>query len=96
MRRWVVIGWIVTGVLLIILVIGFVSVGTQLDQARIERDELQFEADDLHGELAALSDERSKLQKEAQEHTKTIDQLKAELERARTQSQAQPTATTTP
>ena len=90
MRRGLVIALSVMGVLLIVLSLALASVGTHLDEAKIERNELQYEMDDLRQEVDTISVERGNLQNKVDEQLKTIEQLKAEVERAR--SPAQPPA----
>lgn len=90
MRRTVVILASVMGLLLVILAIALASVGTQFDEARIELKDLHSDVDDLQQEVDDLSVERDTLQQRASEQLKTIEQLKAELERVRaTQANAQ-------
>ncbi len=81
MRRGMIIALAVLGVLVVILMVALSSVGTNLDQTRLERDDLQFETDDLQQEVDTLSTERDELQRQVDEQLKTIEQLKAELGR---------------
>ncbi len=80
----------ILGAILVILAVALAAVGTHLDRARIQESELQFQVDDLQEAASTLSQERDKLKKQAEEQSKAIDQLKAELERTR--GQAQPPA----
>ena len=87
MRRGVVIALAVMGALIVVLAIVVASVGTGLDEARIERDDLQTEVGDLRDQVGSLTGERDKLQQKVQEQLKTIEQLKIESERTRSQAQ---------
>ena len=91
MRRWIILGWSIAGALIVILAVALATVGTQLDQARVDKEDLQFETDELQKDVDALTEERGKLQQKVDEHQKTIEQLKAELERTRGQAQTSPT-----
>jgi len=88
MRRGVMFGIIAAAAVCFILAIALASVGTELDQARLERDDLEIEAEDLRSEVDSLRKEHGALEKERDtlktkvgEHVKSIEQLKAELER---------------
>ena len=94
-RRWV-IGLIALGVLSLILMAAVAAVGTQLDQTRLDRDDLQLQVEDLQSESDALRQERDTVKTErdtlkskADEQLQTIEQLKSELQRTG-QSQAAP------
>ena len=63
--------------------VALATVGTQLDEVRIERDDLEFETSDLQQSVDALTTERTDLQRQAEEQLKAIEQLKGELERLR-------------
>jgi len=101
MKRNVIIGFVVTGIVCIVLAVAVASIGTQLDEARLEREDLQFELEDLTAEAGALRTERDSLQTErdtlktqADEQVKAIEQLKDEMGRVRSQAQgAEATAT---
>ena len=71
------------GVLLVLLALAVASIGTELDEARIERDELSTEAEDLRQELDSLSEERNRLKEQVDEQVKAIEQWKVQQERAR-------------
>ena len=83
MRRGVVIAFAVTGLIVVILAIALSTVGSDLDQARIERDDLQLEVDDLHQEVDTVSGERDQLKQQAEEQGKALEQFKAELDHPR-------------
>ncbi len=90
MRRSVVIVLAVLGVLVVILGVVVASIGTQFDDVRLERDDLQAQVMDLEQDVDATTEERNGLQQRLDEQVKTIEQLKAELERTRSQPQAAP------
>ena len=81
MRRGVVIGLSVIGALCVLLAVAVARVGTQLDQARIERDDLQFEVEDLRNESQSLKAERDTLKRQVNDKLKTIEQMKTEAEK---------------
>lgn len=87
MRRGVMMALSVMGAVVVILAIAVASVGTDLDETRIERDDLQFELDDLRLEVDAVSTARRGLQAQTEEQLKTIEQLKAQLDHLRSQAQ---------
>jgi uncharacterized protein YoxC len=64
MRRGVVITVSALGGLAVVLAIALAIVGTNLDEVRLERDDLQYEVNDLRQELDALSAERDELQQQ--------------------------------
>lgn len=88
MRRGMIIGVAVLGVLVVILAVALAKVGSDLDSERIDRQDLQTQTVDLEQEVDSLSSERDTLQEQTEEYLKTIEQLKADLERHRTQPQA--------
>ena len=88
MKRRVIIALSIMGVVLVILALALASVGTELDQARIDRDDYQFQVDDLQQEVDGLTQERQKLQQRVDEQLKTIEQWKGQQEHARTNGQA--------
>ena len=97
MRRGIIIAVAMLGVLVVILAVALAKVGSDLDNERIGRRDLQLEADNLEQEVDSLSSERDTLQQQTEEHMKTIEQLKADLEHHRAQPQAtsaQPNAQT--
>jgi len=94
MRRWVVMTMAGLGVLTVVLAIALASIGTNLDRARIERDDLQFEANDLQQEVDTLTAERDRFKSQVDEHAKTIEQLKTGQARSN-ESSAAATATAT-
>lgn len=88
MRRGWIIGLTALGVVSVVLMVALASVGTQLDQARLDRDDLELELDDLSAEAESLRDERDTVKTErdslktkVDEQLQTIEQLKGELER---------------
>ena len=83
MRRGMLIGLSVTGVLCLVLIIAIAKIGTQLDQARIERDDLQFEVEDLRNESQSLKADRDTLKQQVDEKLHAIEQMKAEAEKLR-------------
>ena len=96
MRRGVLIGLIATVVICIVLAVAVASIGTQLDQVRLDRDDLELQVDDLQGEVDSLRTERDTMKREretlkirTEEQLKTIEQLKAESGRT-ANSQTQP------
>ena len=89
MRRGTIIGFGILGVVLVILAGALASVGTNLDKTRLERDDLQFEVDNLNQEVDTMTEDRQKLQTQVDEQLKSIEQLKADLERTRNQAQGQ-------
>ncbi|MBI4322652.1 MAG: hypothetical protein HY596_00050 [Candidatus Omnitrophica bacterium] len=108
MRRGVLIGLIAAVVLCIVLAVAVASIGTQLDETRLDRDDLEMQVDDLQGELDSLRTERDTVKTEretlktrTEEQLKTIEQLKAESGRtanSQTQlsGQQQPAPASTP
>ena len=92
MRRGIIIGLSVMRVMLVILAVTLASVGTELDQARIEREEYQSQVDDLQGELDGLTQDRERLQHQVDEQLKTIEQWKVQLEHSRTNGQTDGTS----
>ena len=83
MRRGVVIAFAVTGLVVVILAIALATVGSDLDKARIERDDLQLEVDDLQQEVNTVSGELDQLKQQAEEQHKVLEQAKTELDRTR-------------
>lgn len=88
MRRAWVIGLSALGVVSVLLMIALASVGTQLDQARLDREDLELEVEDVSAEAEGLREERDTIQHErdtltsqVDEQLRTIEQLKGELER---------------
>lgn len=87
-RKWI-IGLAVLGVISVVLMVALASVGTQFDQARLDRDDLELELNDLSAETESLREERDvikterdSLKTQVDEQLQTIEQLKGELERA--------------
>jgi peptidoglycan hydrolase CwlO-like protein len=87
-RKWI-IGLTVLGVISVVLMVALASVGTQLDQARLDRDDLELELEDvsaetesLRGERDVIKHERDSLKTQVDEQLQAIEQLKGELERA--------------
>ena len=81
MRRGIIIGLVVTGALLVILAVALATVGTQLDEARIGKEDLQFEVESLQQEVDALSKERETLQRQVDDQRKSLEQSNTELGR---------------
>ena len=84
---------VIGGLVCVGLAVTVAVVGSRLDDVRLERDDLQAEVEDLRDEVTNLTRERDAIKTEhvtvksqADEQMKTIEQLKAELERARTQA----------
>ena len=96
MRRGMIIAVAILGVLVVILAVALAKVGSDLDSERIDRQDLQTQTTDLEQEVDSLSFERDTLQEQTNEHLKTIEQLKADLERHRAQQQAASTPSNTP
>src|SRR3989338_994960 len=95
MRRSVVIALAFMGVVVVVLAISLASVGTQVDKMRLNRSDLELDIGDLQAEVESLTDEnetlrteRDELQGQTEEHLSTIQQLKHEVEQARTQAAA--------
>jgi len=95
MRRGFAVGFVALVAICVVLAIAVASIGTQLDEARLERDDLEFEVEDLRTETETLRTERDTLKTQAEDQLKTIEQLKVELERVRGQAQGS-SATSTP
>ena len=100
MKRHVVIALAVMGVVIVVLAIALASVGTQVDKMRLNRSDLELDIGDLQAEIESLTDdnetlrtEHDELQQQVEAHLTTIQQLKAEVERARTQTTAPAPAT---
>ena len=87
MRRGIIIGLSVMGVILVILALALASVGTELDQTRIEREEYQSQVGDLQEELDGLTQDRERLQQQVDEQLKTIEQWKVQHEPSRASGQ---------
>ena len=83
MRRGLVIALSIMGILLVLLAVTVASIGSELDGARIERDELLSEAEDLRQELDTISEERNKLQAQVDEQVKAIESWKVQQEHVR-------------
>jgi hypothetical protein len=88
MNRRVTIALLAMGAGLVVLALALASVGGELDQARIDRDEYQFQAEDLQGELDAVSEERDRLRQQVDEQLKAVEQWKLQVERSRAGGQA--------
>ena len=85
-RRIVIIAWGALGVVVLVLAVALARVGTELDEAKLERMSRQTDVDDLEQEVDDLTDEQQQLQAKVDEQLKTIEQLKADLERTRAQT----------
>ena len=97
MRRGWVIGLACAVLLCVTLAVALAIVGSRFDQVRLEHEDLSAEVDDLEAENESLAkehtalqterdslkSERDQLKSQADGQLKTIEQLKAELERAR-------------
>jgi len=97
MKKGIVIGLIVSAVFCFILAVAVSVIGTQLDEAKIQREDLKVElartkdqADSLRYERDSLKTsqeftqvERESLEKKVGDQLKAIEQLKAELDRVR-------------
>ena len=95
MKRHVVIALAVMGVVIVGLAIALASVGTQVDKMRLNRSDLELDIGDLQAEIESLTEdnetlrtEHDELQQQVEAHLTTIQQLTAEVERARTQTAA--------
>lgn len=96
MRRTL-IGWSILGGLCALFAIALMAVGYNYDNVRLERDELEQDVEDLEAdqeswweerdtlasERDAVKAERDTLAAQADQHLKTIETLKAELDQAR-------------
>jgi hypothetical protein len=83
MKRRIVIALSILGLAVVVLALALASVGSELDQARIDRDDYLFQVEDLQGELDAISEERERLQTQVDEQLKAIEQWKVHAERSR-------------
>ena len=90
MRRGLIITCSILGVLALILTVALASVGTRLDQTEIDRRSLEFDVDQLEQDLTSLTTKQDALNQQAEEQRKTIEQLKADLEKARTTQASSP------
>jgi len=95
MKRGVLIGYSMLGVLVIILGVALAHVGTQLDKTRLSQVDLQTEIDDLEQEVDALNEqrdtlasERDTLKADLEERIKALEAEKAKQEQAQAPSPA--------
>ena len=96
-RRGLLIAVVAAVMLFLMLAVALATVGSRLDSASLDREDLQFElsglraeSDNLRTERDALKTERETLKSQADQQLKTIEQLKTEVEHARSQSAAAP------
>ena len=89
MRRRVVIALTILVGLTSLLAVGYAKVGTDFDDARLDLRALREEVSTLRQRVAVLADERAILQTELNRQIGTIEQLKVELERAKSQVRQQ-------
>ena len=96
MQRSVVFAFVGVGGLVVFLAVSLASVGTKMDQLRIEREDFQFKVDGLQQQVDALTGTKTALEQQVEEQRatiedqrKTIEQWRIELERLRN-SQASP------
>ena len=89
-RRNVVCAFLGVGGLVVILAVALASVGTEMDQLRIEREDFQFEMDRLQQQVDALTGEKVALQQQVEKQRATVEdqhetikRWRAELERLR-------------
>src|SRR3989338_8367582 len=94
MDRKLVWGLLAAGGVSVILAVTVAVVGSKLDDAQLERDHLEVELDELPTEAAslrserdALASEQAPLKSQVDDQLRTIEQLKAELDRAHAQVQ---------
>ena len=88
----------------LVLAVTVATIGSQLDQTRLERDDAETDLDSVREELQQVTGERDAMKADydtykaqTDQQLKTIEQLKAEVERSRTQStQAQASQAATP
>ena len=88
----------------LVLAVTVATVGSQLDQARLERDDAESGLDAARDELARVKSDRDAMKTDydtykaqADQQLKAIEQLKAELERSRSQpTQAKESQAATP
>ena len=92
MRRWTVIALVGLSGLAVVLAASLAYVGTQLDDAKISRQDLEFEVEDLRQELNVITDDQRGLVDRYEEQRRTNELLVQELERARAAAQAIATA----
>ena len=90
MRKGIVISFVVLGILAVVLMVTVAWNGSQLDDARQQRDDLQFEVDDLRQEVDTLTTERDDLQGKLDEHLTTIEKLKSQAGSAAPAAASQP------
>ncbi len=95
MRRWAVITLAGISGLAVVLAASLAYVGTQLDDAKISRQDLEFEVEDLRQELNSVSEERSDLAEELEQQRRAKEHMEQELERLRAVAQATAPATET-
>ncbi len=86
MRRRRVVVVCIAAVAVVVLSVSLAKTGMDLDQARIERGDLQSEVDALARQLARMNGQRQELLGQLDEHVRSIEQLKHEMERLRSRS----------
>ena len=96
MRRGVIIALSVLGVLVVVLLVAVATVGSGLDQARIERDDLEWETDELQRQVEALTGERDELRQQVEQQSSAMERWKAELEHRPADSSDQPVGAEAP
>ena len=90
MRRSVVYAFLGVGGLVVILAVSLASVGTEMDQLRIEREDVKMEVEYFQQAVGELTNEKTALEQQVEEQhatiedqRKTIEQWRIELERLR-------------
>lgn len=79
MRRGVVIALGILSVVAVVLAVALATVGTKLDEQRLESADLQYELDDLQSQVDSLMQERDELRLQVNAHEKAAESLKASL-----------------
>jgi peptidoglycan hydrolase CwlO-like protein len=83
MRRGTLIGACIAGVAIVFLAVSLAKTGTELDQLRMERGDLQSEVEALHRQLDQISGQRQNMLGQLDDQVRAIEQLKREMERIR-------------
>ena len=96
MRRGVIIALSVLGALVVVLLVAVATVGSGLDQARIERDDLEWELDELQRQVEILTGERDEMKQQIEQQSSAMERWKAELERRPADSSGQPVGAEAP
>jgi chromosome segregation ATPase len=87
MDRRFAIAWALTGIFAAVLAVSFAKIGTELDQVRLQRTDLQFELADLRQELNLLHNRGEHMTNQVASQRSRIEQLMLELDRNRRSEQ---------